>query len=388
MRSTLRLTAFATLAALATAGAGCNDSARRVANPMPSPQPEPTSPLPIGPDGEPEPTPTPTPEPIVVANYSGVYEVVAPLDFTQSGVLPGIISPLLGGLSELHDHPGAALYTVLENANIPYVSDLMMKVPSFLVSGLTAMLDDLIINNVYQSYPIVDQVTGVIQGITEVSKYMDVHDTITVHKPATDMSVQIDQQLNALGFKLLGTTQVQPLPAAALPKALAHMSGKITPHNNAPVADADLTIEAGTFSLPVGSLMLEALGPLLFNQFGGAMDLTGALQNLVPCASFGQALVDNSGGLLTDTTVGTDLCNAALGLVADAVTQQIATITLDNVVVDGGAGQLYDVSMKAPKVDNQSDRLAQGKWNWTFQVSGGTAVVPSTFAGDRTGVAN
>jgi len=56
------------------------------------------------------------------------------------------------------------------------------------------------------------------------------------------------------------------------------------------------------------------------------------------------------------------------------------------VVVDGGAGQLYDVSMKAPKVDNQSDRLAQGKWNWTFQVSGGTAVVPSTLAGDRTGV--
>jgi hypothetical protein len=44
--------------------------------------------------------------------------------------------------------------------------------------------------------------------------------------------------------------------------------------------------------------------------------------------------------------------------------------------------------MKVPKTDYQSDRLSEGKWTWHFDVSGGTADVPSTFMGDRTGVAN
>jgi hypothetical protein len=389
MRSTLKLTAFATLTALALSTTGCNggDVGRQEQpTPAPAPAPDPGPPT-TGPDGNPLPGPT-QPAPAPVASYSGVYEVVAPLDFTQNNVLPGIISPLLGGLSELHDHPGDALYTILEGSNIPYISDLMMKVPDFLKAGLTAMLDNLIINNVYQGYPVVDQITGIVQGIAEVSKYMEVHDTITLHKPASDGSLMVDQQLDAIGFRLFGTTQVVPLPAASLPQALAHMRGQLTAHNDAPVADADLTIEAGTYSLPVGSLMLEALGPLLFSQFGGAMDLAGALKNLVPCADFGQLLVDNSGGLLTDPTIGQGLCEGALDIAAKAVTQQIATVTLDGIVVDGTSAQLFDVSMKSPKMDYQSDRLAQGTWTWHFDVSGGMAAVPSTFAGDRTGTAN
>jgi hypothetical protein len=390
MRSTLKLTAFATLTAMTMAASGCNGDSRRMEQPTPSPQPQPgpSDPPTKGPDGEPLPDPSMPPTPAPVANYSGVYEVVAPLDFTQNGVLPGIVSPLLAGLTDLHDHPGKALYEILEYSSIPYISDLMMKIPSFLQTGLEALLDDLITKNLYQGYPVVDQVTGIISGIAEVSRYMDLHDTITIHKQDASMSVQVDQQLTAIGFKLLGTTQVMPIPANKLPAALSHMTGKLTPHNNAPVADADISIADGTFSLPVGSLMLQALGPLLFSQFGGATDLAGALKNLVPCADFGQTVVDNSGGLISDPSIGKDLCEGALGLVATAVTQPIEAITLDNVKAQLAAGKLYDVSMKQPKQDYQSDRLAEGKWTWHFDVSGGTADVPSTFMGDRTGTAN
>jgi hypothetical protein len=391
MRSTLKLTAFAALAAMTVAATGCNEDARRVAQePTPSPQPNlnTDNPPQTGPDGDPLPTPSPSMAPAPVANYSGVYEVVAPLDFTQNGVLPGIVSPLLAGLTDLHDHPGKALYEILAGSNIPYISDLMNKLPGFLVSGLEALLDDLITKNLYQGYPVVDQVTGIISGIAEVTKTMDLHDTITIHKPAADMSVNVEQQLHAVGFTLLGTTQVVPIPAASMSKALSKMPGKLTPHSNAPVADADVTISDGTFSIPYGSLLLEALGPLLFNQFGGAMDLAGALKNMVPCADFGQTIVDNSGGIITDPSVGKDLCEGALGLVADAITKPINDLTLDDVKATMSVGKLYDVSMKVPKMDNQSDRLAEGKWNWSFTVSGGTATVPSTFAGDRTGPAN
>src|SRR5207237_10586978 len=119
--------------------------------------------------------------PAPVVNYCGVYDVLAPLAFTQTGVLPCVVSPALGGLSDLHDHPGKALYTILENAQNPYISDIMMNLPGFVVSGLEALLDDLITQNVYAGYPLVDQIAGIIQGIAEVSKYMDVHDTVTVH---------------------------------------------------------------------------------------------------------------------------------------------------------------------------------------------------------------
>jgi hypothetical protein len=214
-----------------------------------------------------------------------------------------------------------------------------------------------------------------------------VHDTITVHTPAADGSVKIDQQVTSVDFTLFGMKQPASIPADALSSALSHMNGKVTPHANKPVADADLSIEAATFTIPIGSLMLEAAGPLLFNQFGGATDLNGALNNLVPCASFGQTLADNSGGAL-DNTVGTKLCTAALGIVAAGVTLELSKVTLDSVLVDGATAKLYDTSMKVPVVDHQSDRLAEGVWNWHFTVSGGTAVVPSSFSGDRTGTAN
>jgi hypothetical protein len=217
---------------------------------------------------------------------------------------------------------------------------------------------------------------------------MDVHDTITLHKPDATMTAAVDQQLTAVDFKLLGMTYSAKIPAAQSAAALSHMHAKLTPHNNAPVADADVTIEDGTFSIPYGSLMLEALGPLLFNQFGGATDLAGALKNLVPCADFGQTLVNWASPAVTDPTIGKNLCEGALGIVADAVTKPIQELTLDNVKAQSANGKLYDISMKVPKLDYQSDRLAEGKWSWHFDVSGGTADVPSTFAGDRTGVAN
>jgi len=49
-----------------------------------------------------------------------------------------------------------------------------------------------------------------------------------------------------------------------------------------------------------------------------------------------------------------------------------------------GTALLLDISTSKPTTDYQSDRVAQGKWDWSFTVAGGTAKVPSTFAGDRT----
>ena len=168
---------------------------------------------------------------------------------------------------------------------------------------------------------------------------------------------------------------------------LLQMSGTVSAHNNAPVADADLAVGAATFELPIGELLLQAAGPLLFSQFGGAKDLNGALQNLVDCASFGQTISDGLGGYVAPAE-GEKLCTAGIGLVAAAVTLKIKAITFDGIEVKSANAKLYDVTLQKPTEDYQSDRIAEGQWTWTFTVGGKSASVPATFSGDRVGTAN
>jgi hypothetical protein len=385
MRPTLKLTVFATLTAFALTSAGCSDGTggRMTMDPgggapdQPNTgNPHPDAPNPDGPG-------TPPPPPAHVANYSGVYDVTAPIDFTQNGVLPGAIGPALGALAELHDHPGDAIIKVVEAANIPYLSDILNKVPSFLTKALAGLLDDLIIKNLYNGYPVVDQVANIIQGIFELTQKIEIHDALTVHKPDSKGVAALEQQLTGVGFTLLNNKTVVSFANA---KKVA-MSGTVTPLANAPVADADLTVGAGSFMLPIGDLLLQAAGPLLFGQIGGAKDLKGALDNLVPCDAFGQDISDGLGGFITKDEASM-FCTGAIGLIADQVTNQIKAITFDGVMVDNGKAKLYDLTQQKPNVDYQSDRVAEGTWTWSFTVAGGTAAVPSTFAGDRVADAN
>ena len=69
-------------------------------------------------------------------------------------------------------------------------------------------------------------------------------------------------------------------------------------------------------TLPFGQLLLQAAGPLLFGQFGGATDLKGALHNLVPCASAAQSISDDLGGYLSPAMINT-LCTSALDAIAN-----------------------------------------------------------------------
>lgn len=373
--------AIATLTAFTFCAAGCNGdigTSHLPGNPPstgggsgPGTAPNPDNPTPA-------PSPTPAPQPV----FSGVYEVSAPLDFTQNGVLPGLLGPALSGLSELHDHPGDAILTIAKGANIPVVSGILNKIPSFLESVLAGLLDKLIIDNVYNGSPVVDQITNIIMGITELSKKIDVQDQLTIHAPGANGQATVDEKLTAVTFTLLGKQQMVTFTTGKTVQS----SATITPLANG-YADADLSLGAAQLSLPIGDLLLQAAGPLLFSQFGGAKDLGGALKNLVPCSSFAQTLSDGLGGIISVSEADA-LCQGALGAVASIVEQKIKAVTFDSIKVDGGQGKLYDQSQSSPQYDYQSDRIAEGKWTWQFAVNGSTIGVPSTFAGDRTGTAN
>lgn len=372
MTSTPKLTVFAALTAFALTTTGCNDDAGGM-------MPDPTDPAPEGPSRR-EPKDPSKPAPI--AHYAGVYDAVAPLDFTQSGVLPGLLGPALAGLVELHDRPGKAIITIVENAGIPYLSEILMQVPSFLKGALTGLLDSLILDNVYKNVPVVDQIAFVIQGISDLGKQTEIHDQITVSTPTQKGAVQIEQQLSGVGFTLSGKKIVVDLSTEARAKALARMNGRLDPRANRPVADADLTIDSGTVSIPIGDLLLQAAGPLVFSQFGGAVTLKGALTQLVPCMDFAKDVSEGLGGIVSESNVQ-KLCVGAIGLIADQVDARIRAVTLDGVTVDDAKGKLLDVSTLRPKTDYQSDRLAEGTWTFVFTVNARTVAVPSSFSGDR-----
>src|SRR5690348_1583829 len=164
-----------TVLSLVAGGCGAGPEARQPAPTPSTPDPGPTPPT--GPIDGPPPAPAPT------AKYAGVYAATAPIDLTQNGVLPGVLGPALGALIELHDHPGKAILDIVAIANIPTVSDAVKNLPSFVKDLLSGLLDKLIIDEVYGNVPVVEQITNIISGITELAKTVELHNTLTVHTP-------------------------------------------------------------------------------------------------------------------------------------------------------------------------------------------------------------
>ncbi|HEY2746880.1 MAG TPA: hypothetical protein VGL86_19790 [Polyangia bacterium] len=361
---------------LSLVAGGCSSSPQERNSPPAGPG-SPGTPGPVGPIDNPPPA-------AAQAKYSGIYADIAPIDLTQNGVLPGVLGPALTALGELHDHPGQAILDIIAISDIPTVSDAVKNMPQFLKDILSGALDTLITNEVYANVPVIDQIAGIVSGITELAKTIDIHNTLTVHTPAADGTAKIDQQVTDIGFTLLGNTSVVAFDAGEKMAAFTSMPGTVKAHANAPVADADLTLGGGKMTLPFGQLLLQAAAPLVFSQFGGATDLKGALENLVDCASAAQTISDDLDGYLSPALVQT-LCTSALDAIASEVTTQIDSVVFNDVQVSNGTAWLLDVSQSKPTVDNQSDRISQGKWSWSFTVAGSTVAVPSTFEGDRIG---
>jgi hypothetical protein len=346
---------------------GCGDTGGR--SPMP----------PTMMDGGPPPGDVDGPAP--GPRYAGVYATTTPIDFTQNGVLPGVIGPTLTALTELRDHPGQAIVQLVTLAQIPGLSDALAELPTFVRNLLAALLDKLIIDELYENVPVIEQLAAITAGLTDVTKTIELHDLLTVHTPAADGKVLVDLQVREVAFRMLDRRALVRLDGRALAQAHAVLDGSVAPRSTQPAADADLTLAGGTLTLPLGELVLQAAGPLVFAPFG-ANDLGGALQNLVPCHAGALQIADAVDGWIASETIET-VCTTALDLVASAVTRSIGDITLGNIRISDGAAYLLDSSSTHPLIDRQSDRIAQGKWVWAFTVGGTTFKVPSTLQAER-----
>ena len=278
---------------------------------------------PGAPPGPGEPIDTPTPPP--TANYSGVYAVVAPLDLTQNGVLPGVLGPALGALIELHDHPGKALLDIVAVANIPTVSDAVKNLPSFLRDLLSNLLDKLIIDQLYANVPVVDadhrhhlghhrarQDDRAAQHLDRAHASRGRHDD---HRAAGHRRRlrRCSQQSTVVAL------DAKEKAAGAYPDdrhdqgARQRAGGRCRPHARRRQADAARS----------ASCCCEAAGPLLFGQFGGATRSRRArCTNLVDCHGVRPSRSPTRSAATCRPRWSQTLCSTALDMLADQVTSR------------------------------------------------------------------
>jgi hypothetical protein len=353
--------------------------------PAPTTDPGPT----VNPEApDPQPTPTPKPAPRTL-NYSGIYQANAAIDFTQSGALPGLESPALGLLANLHTQPGTALVNFGYAAGV----DALNSIGAAGRTLLGAILDDKL-KTLYMDNPNLDHLVTLIQNISQIAKTTMLLNSLAVHKPSADHAVVVDLQLTGaqfhfLNLSLMDTTYTTTVPMAQAAAAKATFSsGTLTPRPDPNLADADLTFGDATITVPLGDFLMQAFGAAIFQPLYGTSDFKTGFVDAIPCdsiaASGAQAVADSGNPLLQalfSQSVLKTVCVAGAGYLADQLVAQIQTLTVSGVTVSAGRGTLYDVSTSKPTADGQSDRVGDGAWTWTIN----SATVMSTFAGDRTG---
>jgi len=375
--SPFKLSTFTSLALATALAGGCAQSPVMGIEPT-----DPSSPQQPMTPGEPMPAPTPAPTP-ATARYSGIYQANAPIDFTQNGVLPGIASPALNALTMVGSNPGRALVTM---ANATGAVNIPSPFDSVLGDIITGQLDQIL-------PPDVQDDLKIIANIADITKTTVLKNSLTVHTPGAGGVCEVDLQLTGAGFDFVdihGNAQHVDVtvPVAQVAGATAKMTmGMLTPRPDAPVADADLVLSGGSLTIPIGSFIMQAAGPLIFQPEWGVSDLQSALNKLMMpiCGSFGMAIHDAVQGVTfledINASVYTTICTTAVGLAAVEIANQINNLTVSGVSITNGRAVLYDVSTVKPTMDHQSDRIGDGTWSWTF----GSIAVPSTLAGDRTG---
>jgi len=344
---------------------------------------DPTPPMtdpgpPVDPDPKP-PAPTPTPRVLV---YSGVYQANAAIDFTQNGALPGLTSPALGLLANLHTQPGTALVNFGYAAGLPILDTIG--------SGGRAILGSIIdgqITNLYMDNPELDRVVTIIQNIAQIAKTTVLQNKLTVHTPKPDHSTSVELECTGATFhfidvNLMDTSVTTTVPAASAAAAKATFTtGTLAPRPDPNVADADITFDSATISIPMGDFLMQAIGTLVFQPLYGTSDFKTGLVKAIPCDDIADAAASAVSGTFPFITkdILKTVCTVGAGYLADQLISDIQKLSTDGVTISAGRGVLYDQSMSKPTSDGVSDRVGDGTWTWSI----GAATVNSTYAGDK-----
>lgn len=319
------------------------------------------------------------------AKYAGIYDANAPIDFTQEGVLPGIASPALKALSMIGSNPGGAIISLAQAQGvIDWNNTIANIVGDILTQELRGAMDQSTLDALNE-----------ISNIAKIARTTKLTNKLTIHTPKADGTVTVDLQLTGAGFDFVNINGDAKhvdvtVSAGGLTGAKTTLTGIVKPRANAPVADADVTMQGGKLVIPIGDFLMQAAGPLIFLPEWGVTSLKEAMQKMMqgPCQTLSSYAWNQAQGFVgveyIEQSTYEKICQTVVLVAAAEIATEIQKMTIDGVSINNGRAELYDISSGKPTSDQQSDRIANGVWTWNF----GGVSVPSTLAGDRMGNAN
>lgn len=319
--------------------------------------------------------------------YSGRYELTSIVDLAGAGAFGDTISTTLVQLSEFHDHPAATILNLMALYDVPYFSEVWDVLPGFLKDKVTDLLDELIVDAVFDNVPVIDQAAQFIADIGEASRNVELVTDLVLTEP-TGVQMRGSHTMKSLGFSLFGLHATIPVPTAFQQITQLEVRGALdTTVARAGGPSAHLTLSRQNFAIPYGDMIMDAFKELVFEP-AGVEDLGSWLNHIIDCGSIAHDLgnICILGACVSDlVSISTmdGFCTGGLGILGTVVETAVRSLKIDLADLNNGACDMYDKGYADTKGDGKMDALSNGNWDMTITLSGQAKTVKSPFDGKR-----
>jgi hypothetical protein len=326
---------------------------------------------------------TPARKPVpTTLETAGTYALASPIDLPPTVLASQSVVDYLALLKKLRTDPAAAFVQALDEAGVPYATDLFGILPSALRSQVTSAINDY--------------VAGQNGGDTNARSELD---RIIAFSESSLLRFVLDSQLTVpLGADLaavagnhavVGITLGAPVPLTVPRSALTSLPVASGALDAAPIidvqggeaghGDASLAIGDHFFGLAYGEILFAALdgngtGPSLRTRLGAAFD----------CAAMGS---DVAGHCVLGVCIGhasdiASICESGLDLAVAKLHAQLSALSFKAIHLSSGLAQMWDQAASEP-VDGRVSRIDRGTWQAAVDVGTGSRSCPATFTGTR-----
>lgn len=318
----------------------------------------------------------PDPEPVSwTAELAGTYELENHFDLTAAAVLPETLYTSVNVLAGLRDDPAGTLFTLLEDANAPVLSDLLAVLPSALEDRLQGWINSYITSSIYQNTSVTTAMDTILVAAQTVLTQFDVVTELDV--PDTETSEQALHRLRALRLHMDGHTfEIALEPIASIPLFVgeAPAAVSVTAH-----ADGRTELALGThaFGVPYGAYAYDALEYVVTRRYGA--DIRTTLGAMVNCPGMAAHVANQCvlGVCVGHEQALRDLCEQGLDLAVDELRTRMHAVRFDAMQFASGQAAM----VKDPATSELSIR--DGQWQAAIDIGMGLRSLPATFTGTR-----
>jgi hypothetical protein len=322
------------------------------------------------------------PKPLI---YSGKYELTSIVDLAGAGAFGTVISDTLVELSQFHDHPAKTILDLMALYQVPYFSEVWNILPGFIKDDVTNLLDQLIVDALFDNIPVVDQAAKLITDIGEASRNVRLVTDMTLR--GVPPLLRGDHVMKSLGFSLWGLNADIPVPSVFQQITQLEVRAGVTPVMGPLTGpQAHMTMSKQNFAIPYGDMIMDAVQKLVFEP--NAETLAGWLNYIISCKSVGSALGNLCvfGACVSDLVSVdslTNFCTSGLNIVGTVVEGEVRGLKIDLADLTNGACDMYDKGYDDAKGDGKISALSNGSWDMLIHIGGAAHTVKAPFDGKR-----